>query len=88
MDLPQTLLLNTGARFPTVGLGTFQSGGDNAVVERQVEEALEVGYRHIDTAMDYKNEKEVGRALKKSGLKREELFITTKLYVCGTPADQ
>lgn len=70
-----------------MGLGTFQGGGDNAVVEKQVEEALEAGYRHIDTAMDYKNEKEVGRALKRSSLKREELFITTKLYVWETQTD-
>lgn len=81
MEMPKSFDLNTVATVPAVGLGTFQSGGDNAVVKKQVEEALDAGYRHIDTAMDYKNEMEVGLALKGGSISRSELFITTKLFV-------
>lgn len=81
MTLPKAYHLNTGCSIPAVGLGTFQSGGDKAVVIKQVKDALEVGYRHVDTAMDYKNEKEVGKALRESGISRADLFVTTKLFV-------
>jgi Aldo/keto reductases, related to diketogulonate reductase len=69
--------LNTGYSIPAIGLGTWQSqpGG----VEKAVEEALRAGYRHIDTAFAYGNEKEVGQGIRASGVPREEIFLTTKL---------
>lgn len=69
--------LNTGATIPQVGFGTFQI--NPATTQKAVEEALELGYRHIDTATAYYNEAGVGAALKASGLARDEVFITTKL---------
>jgi len=70
--------LNTGAEMPTVGLGTWKSAPGE--VEHAVEFALkEAGYRHIDTAYDYGNEAEVGEGLKRSGVPRSEIFLTTKL---------
>lgn len=70
--------LSDGATIPQLGFGVFLVEPDEA--ERVVSEALEVGYRHIDTARVYKNEEGVGRAIAKSGIPREELFITTKLW--------
>jgi len=72
------LTLNDGRTIPQLGLGVFLV--DPAEAERIVTDALEVGYRHIDTAMIYKNEEGVGRAIASSGIPREELFITTKLW--------
>jgi len=72
------LTLNDGRSIPQLGLGVFLV--DPAEAERIVSDALEVGYRHIDTAMIYKNEEGVGRAIAKSGIPRDELFITTKLW--------
>ena len=72
------LTLNDGRTIPQLGLGVFLV--DPAEAERIVTDALEVGYRHIDTAMIYKNEEGVGRAIANSGIPREELFITTKLW--------
>lgn len=72
------ILLNDGNLIPQLGFGVFKV--DPAETERIVSEALEVGYRHIDTASIYKNEKAVGRAIAASGIPREELFITTKLW--------
>ena len=65
------------APLPALGFGTSQLRGDACV--RSVSEALAAGYRHIDTAVMYGNEAEVGRALKQSGLKRDEMFVTTKV---------
>jgi 2,5-diketo-D-gluconate reductase A len=65
-----------GARMPLLGFGTWQITGDGAV--RATSEALETGYRHLDTATIYGNEREVGRALGGSGVSREDVFITTK----------
>ena len=62
---------------PLVGLGTWQANGSRAY--DAVRRALDVGYRHIDTATMYANEEEVGRAVRDSGLPRDEVFITTKL---------
>lgn len=73
----KTYTLNTGARIPAVGLGTWQSAPNE--VEKAVEYALRAGYRHIDTALAYQNEAEVGRGIKNSGVPREEIWITTKL---------
>lgn len=71
--------LNNGVMMPSIGFGVFQIPENET--ERAVTDALEVGYRMIDTAAAYFNEKEVGDAVRSSGIKREELFITTKLWV-------
>ena len=71
--------LNNGVMMPAVGFGVYQV--PPAETERVVGEALEAGYRLIDTAASYLNEEQVGRALRASGLKREEVFVTTKLWV-------
>ena len=71
--------LNNGMSIPQIGFGTWQTP-DGDVAESSVLHALEAGYRHIDTAAIYGNEESVGRAIKKSGINREELFITTKLW--------
>ena len=70
--------LNSGYSIPMVGLGTFRARGED--VYRAVLHALEAGYRHIDTAVAYKNEEEVGRALADSSVPREEVFVTTKIW--------
>jgi len=69
--------LNTGDKIPLVGLGTWQSGPNE--VRNAVAIALKNGYRHIDTALAYGNEHEVGQGIKDSGVPREEIWITTKL---------
>lgn len=71
--------LNNGIMMPSVGYGVFQIPQNET--ERCVTDAIEAGYRLIDTASSYFNEKEVGAAIRNSGIKREELFITTKLWV-------
>jgi 2,5-diketo-D-gluconate reductase A len=73
-----SVTLNSGHQIPQLGLGVFKV--DDEECERVVSEALEVGYRHIDTAMIYRNEKAVGAAIKRSGIPRDELFVTTKLW--------
>lgn len=73
-----TLTLNDGHTIPQLGFGVFLVEPQEA--ERVVSEALATGYRHIDTAAIYGNEAEVGRAIAASGIPREELFITTKLW--------
>ncbi|KZT70056.1 Aldo/keto reductase [Daedalea quercina L-15889] len=77
MPASQYVTLNTGAKMPTLGLGTWKSAP--GAVEKAVEVALTNGYRHIDTAQAYANEKEVGEGIKRSGVPREEIFLTTKL---------
>lgn len=72
--------LNNGVEMPILGLGVFQVP-DLAECERSVLTAIENGYRLIDTASSYQNETAVGNAIKKSGVPREELFITTKLWI-------
>lgn len=67
-----------GAQFPALGFGTFQI--DNETCVRATRTALDIGYRHIDTAQIYENEVGVGRAIAESGIVRKELFITTKLW--------
>src|ERR1700760_184844 len=69
--------LNTGAEIPALGFGTWQ---DRDAQEPAVIAALKVGYRHIDTARIYGTEAAVGNAIRKSGLPREEIFLTTKLW--------
>ncbi|KAH8691157.1 putative glycerol dehydrogenase [Talaromyces proteolyticus] len=74
--------LNTGAEIPALGLGTWQASADE--IQRSVYHAIEVGYRHIDTALAYQNEEDVGKGIKAAidaGLvTREQLFVTTKLW--------
>ena len=72
----QNVTLNNGVEMPILGFGVFQVT-DLAVCEQSVLDALETGYRLIDTAASYMNEEAVGRAIKRSGVAREELFITT-----------
>lgn len=72
--------LNNGVEMPMIGFGTYQM--PPSITERCVSDALTVGYRHIDTAQCYGNEREVGLAVKKSGIKREDIFVTTKLWGC------
>jgi 2,5-diketo-D-gluconate reductase A len=79
----QTVILNNGVEMPMLGFGVFQVT-DLAVCERSVTDAIETGYRLIDTAASYGNEEAVGNALKRSGVAREELFITTKVWIQST----
>ena len=74
------ITLNDGIKIPAVGFGTFLIPPDGSTY-RAVREALEIGYRHIDTAAAYENEEEVGRAVRDSGIPREEVFITSKLWL-------
>ena len=75
-----------GARIPAIGLGTWELRGRTCA--RLVEQALRLGYRHIDTAQVYENEREVGEGLRGSGVKRDEVFITTKIWTSHfTPND-
>jgi diketogulonate reductase-like aldo/keto reductase len=78
MPIP-TITLSNGSKIPQVGLGTWQMR-EQTECQQAVTWALEAGYRHIDTAQVYKNEEFVGAAVAKSGLKRSELFITTKIW--------
>lgn len=71
--------LNNGVQMPILGFGVFQVPAEKT--ERTVTEALAAGYRHIDTAQGYQNEEAVGRAITKSSIPRDELFITTKLWI-------
>ena len=74
---PRTVSLVTGAEMPLLGLGTWQLTGSTA--REAVLAALDAGYRHLDTATMYGNEREIAAALRESGLPREEIFLTTKL---------
>ena len=76
----QTVVLNNGLEMPILGFGVFQVT-DAEVCERSVYEAIQIGYRLIDTAASYLNEDAVGKAIKRSSVTREELFVTTKLWI-------
>lgn len=76
----QKIKLNNGIEMPILGFGVFQIS-DLGECEKSVSDAIEVGYRLIDTAASYQNESAVGNAIKNSGVAREELFITTKLWI-------
>jgi 2,5-diketo-D-gluconate reductase A len=76
----QNVRLNNGVEMPILGFGVFQVT-DPEVCERSVYGALRTGYRLIDTAAAYLNEEAVGKAIKRSGVTREELFVTTKLWI-------
>ena len=73
------IILNNGVEMPVLGFGVYQVG--ETVCEQCVRDAIAAGYRSIDTASAYLNERAVGRAIRRSGVPREELFITTKLWV-------
>ncbi len=73
----KTVTLSNGIKMPVLGIGTFLVSEHDGY--ETVKEALKVGYRHIDTAQAYYNEEEVGRAIRDSGIPREEIFVTTKL---------
>jgi diketogulonate reductase-like aldo/keto reductase len=79
----QTVKLNNGVEIPILGFGVFQITNAEEC-ERSVSEAIQAGYRLIDTAASYLNEESVGRAIKSSGVPREELFVTTKLWIQDT----
>jgi 2,5-diketo-D-gluconate reductase A len=79
----QTVKLNNGVEMPKLGFGVFQMT-DAKECERAVIDAIESGYRLIDTAASYQNETQVGNALKQSGVEREALFVTTKLWLQDT----
>ena len=79
LNLKSTITMNNGIKIPRLGFGVYRAAqGDET--KNAVLNALEVGYRHIDTASAYGNEESVGEAIKESGLKREEIFLTTKLF--------
>ena len=76
--MENTVRLNNGVEMPGIGYGVYQI--PSMITERCVREALEAGYRSIDTAQCYGNERAVGKAVRKSGIARNEIFITTKLW--------
>jgi 2,5-diketo-D-gluconate reductase A len=78
--------LNNGVAMPIVGFGVFQIPADDT--QKAVSDALTAGYRHLDTAASYGNEKAVGAAIAASGIARDELFVTTKLWVQDTGEEQ
>jgi 2,5-diketo-D-gluconate reductase A len=82
----QTVTLNNGVQMPILGFGVFQIPAQQT--EQAVTDALAAGYRHLDTAASYGNEEAVGRAIKNSGIPREELFVTTKLWIQARPGEE
>lgn len=80
MSKINSVKLNDGVEIPVYGFGTFQIPADGSTY-KAVREALELGIRHIDTAVAYFNEQEVGKAIKESGIPREEIFLTSKLWL-------
>src|SRR5690606_8912693 len=79
MNITSKVKLNNGVEMPIFGLGVFLSK-EGTEVENAVKVALQNGYRHIDTAAIYKNERGVGNAIKSSGVAREDIFITSKVW--------
>lgn len=79
----QTVKLNNGVEMPLAGFGVFQMN-DRQECEQAVHHAIDAGYRLIDTAASYQNETEVGNAIRQSNIARDELFVTTKLWLQGT----
>lgn len=80
------ITLNNGVEMPIAGFGVFQIPPEDT--ERAVGDALSAGYRHFDTAASYRNEEAVGRAIGGSGMPREELFVTTKLWIRKLPGKE
>jgi 2,5-diketo-D-gluconate reductase A len=85
MSIP-TFTLNDGVETPVLGFGVFQTAPEETIAA--VEAALETGYRHIDTAAAYGNERQVGEAIRRSGLAREEIFIETKVWITDFGYDE
>src|SRR5829696_7916733 len=85
MPAISTVTLNNGVEMPILGFGVYQIPPEDT--DRAVTEALAVGYRHLDTAAAYQNEEAVGRAIAASGIPREDLFVTTKLWIQDAPAE-
>ena len=81
-----TVTLNNGVLMPILGFGVFQIPADQT--QEVVEQALAAGYRHLDTAASYGNEEAVGAAIAASGVPREDLFVTTKLWIQARPGEQ
>src|SRR3954463_9661966 len=81
-----TVTLNNGVQMPILGFGVFQIPAEET--EKAVTDALAAGYRHLDTAAAYGNEEAVGRAIRSSGIPREELFLTTKLWIQAQPGEE
>lgn len=79
LKIDSKIKLNNGVEIPILGLGTYQMASGREAKKAMLS-ALEAGYRHIDTAKIYGNEGDVGKAIRKSGLPREEIFVTTKLW--------
>ncbi|MFF0514622.1 aldo/keto reductase [Streptomyces sp. NPDC004250] len=75
----QTLTLDNGVQMPALGLGVFQTPPEET--KAAVRDALDLGYRHIDTAAAYGNEREVGQALRESGVPRDDVFVETKIWI-------
>lgn len=75
----RNIALSNGVGMPQIGYGVFQIGGDECA--RCVREAIETGYRLIDTAQSYFNETEVGEGIRQSGIDRKDLFVTTKVWI-------
>lgn len=84
--MTMTFTLNNGVEMPALGLGVFQSSPE--VTASVVEAALGIGYRHIDTAAAYLNEREVGEGLRRSGIDRREVFIETKVWISDYGYDE
>ncbi|WP_330308715.1 MULTISPECIES: aldo/keto reductase [unclassified Streptomyces] len=82
----QNVTLNNGVEMPILGFGVYQIPPEQT--EQAVSDALAAGYRLLDTAAAYQNEEAVGRAIKNSGVPREELFVTTKLWIQDAPAQE
>lgn len=82
----RNLTLNNGVQLPALGLGVFQTPPDETVAA--VRAALHLGYRHIDTAAAYGNEREVGQAIRDSGVPREDIFIETKIWISDYGYDE
>ena len=86
MSTVPTVTLNNGVAMPLLGFGVFQVT-DAEECERSVSDALRTGYRLLDTAAAYGNEQAVGNAIQRSGVAREELFVTTKLWIEAKPGE-
>jgi diketogulonate reductase-like aldo/keto reductase len=86
MSTAPQLTLNNGVEMPTMGFGVFQT--PPVETRDAVQAALSAGYRHIDTAAAYGNEREVGEAIAKSGIDRAEVFVETKIWISDYGYDQ
>ena len=81
-----TINLNNGVEMPALGFGVFQTPSEQTI--DAVTTALETGYRHVDTAAAYGNEREVGEAIRRAGLQRRDLFVETKVWITDYGYDQ